>query len=222
MVDRKKVIHSLVALVTLLTSVILAFGTAGKAVPGFAQPLSGVTATDYLVPTKADPWWTAFDSNGHVWVALPGCDPSPTCSNSTPPGALGVFNPASRTWMTSYTLPSGYGQPLFLAFDQQGMLWFPMPMSNSIGQFNPTTHTFQQWTVPTAGSGPWAVAIDSSGNVWFTEHYTNKIGPCNPSNHTFVEISTPASNSQPYGITVDSLNNVWFTENNSSVALIAK
>jgi streptogramin lyase len=124
--------------------------------------------------------------------------------------------------MNTYQLPSGYAQPLFLAFDTQGRLWFSMPMDNSIGMFNPGTNTFQQWAVPTANAGPWDVAVDHNGMVWFTEFYSNKIGRFNPVTQTFMEVSTPASNSQPYGIVIDASNNVWFTENNSSVALIGE
>jgi virginiamycin B lyase len=124
--------------------------------------------------------------------------------------------------MNTYQLPSGYAQPLFPAFDAQGRLWFSMPMDNSIGTFNPSTNTFQQWAVPTANAGPWDVAIDQNGKVWFTEFYANKIGRFDPVTQTFMEVPTPAPNSQPYGIVVDASNNIWFTENNSSVALIGE
>ncbi len=221
MVDRKKILLSMVALVTLVTSIALTFGAFGNVQRGFAQNLSSVTASDFYVPSGSDPWGTAFDSSGRVWVALPGCDPAPICNSTTPPGKIAVFDPNTSSWGV-YALPSGYAQPLFLAFDHQGMLWFPMPMSNSIGMFNPNTQTFQQWTVPTPGAGPWGVAVDSQGKVWFTEHYTNQIGSFDPGTSTFKEIATPATNSQPYGITVDASGNVWFTENNSAVALIGE
>lgn len=184
---------------------------------------SASTINEYTLPSgNIDPWGTAIDSQGHVWVAVPGCDPGPTCPNGTPPGRLAEFNSTTTQWIGTYQLPTGYAQPLFLAFDKQGMLWFALPMGNAIGMFNPTSHAFQQWKVPTASSGPWDVAIDGNGNIWFTEHYTNKIGRFNPTKHTFIEVPTPANNSQPYGITVDTSNNIWFTENNASVALIAK
>lgn len=186
----------------------------------FAQ--SGVTVSDYWLNGGQEPWGTAFDRNGNVWMAIPGCDPSPTCSNTTPPGKIGEFNPGCSCWSAYYQLPSGFGQALFLAFDAQGNLWFPMPMSNSLGELNLSSNTFSQWAVPTAGAGPWDIAIDHNGMIWFTEHYTNQIGEFNPSSHTFTEIATPASNSQPYGIVADGNNNVWFTENNSAVGLIGE
>jgi streptogramin lyase len=210
----------------LLSAGLLVVSIAALVVPGnfvrngFAQ--SGVTISDYWLNGGQEPWGTTFDRNGNVWMAIPGCDPSPTCSSSTPPGKIGEFNPGCSCWSAYYQLPSGFGQALFLAFDAQGNLWFPMPMSNSIGELVPSTNTFSQWAVPTASSGPWGIAIDQNGNIWFTEHYTNQIGEFNPSSHTFKEIATPAANSQPYGIVVDGGNNVWFTENNSSVGLIGE
>src|ERR1700694_4600927 len=221
-INKKKIVLSLVSLSMMLASLALTSGLLGKGVHSIFAQTTGVTVTDFNIPSSWAPWGTAFDSSGNVWVAIPGCDPAPTCNSNTPPGKIAEYNPASSNWIATYQLPSGFAQPLFLAFDAQGNLWFPMPMANSIGMLNLHTSTFQQWSVPTAGSGPWDIAIDHNGKVWFTEHYSNKIGKFDPATKNFMEIATPASNSQPYGIMVDSSNNVWFTENNSSVALIGE
>src|SRR5437588_6750563 len=219
---KKKVVLSLVSLGVMLASLALTSGLLGKGVHSIFAQSNGVTVTDFYIPSGQEPWGTAIDGSGNVWVAIPGCDPAPTCNSSTPPGKIAEYNTANSNWITTYQLPPGFAQPLFLAFDAQGNLWFPMPMANSIGMLNLHTSTFQQWPVPTASSGPWDIAIDHNGMIWFTEHYGNKIGRFNPSNHTFIEIATPASNSQPYGITVDKSNNIWFTENSSAVALIGE
>jgi YVTN family beta-propeller protein len=180
-----------------------------------------LTILDTPVPSSVDPWGTTFDAAGNVWVAVPGCDPSPDCTNPSP-GSIEEYNPATQNWIGTYQLPAGYGQPLYLAFDQSGNLWFPMFHTNSLGMYNPTTQTFQQWTIPTANSGPWDVAVDHNGKVWLTEHYVNQIAEFDPTTQQFTEIATPATSSQPYGITIDSNNNVWFTENNPNIALIAE
>ncbi|MBV9690264.1 MAG: hypothetical protein JO202_11210 [Ktedonobacteraceae bacterium] len=207
-------------LVLLFASILLALDIFNHEQTTYAT--GSVSATDTYTPGGADPWGTAFDSKGQVWVAMPGCDPSPQCSTSSGPGKLAVFDPSSQGWVGTYSLPSGYAQPLFLAFNKQGQLWFPMPMANALGMFDPSSQSFQEWTLPNSGVGPWDVAIDSKGLIWFTEHYSNKIGYFDSSSHNFYEIATPSSASQPYGITIDSSNNVWFTENNSSVALIGE
>jgi streptogramin lyase len=214
----KKLLLCFIALPTLISGLAFTSGTVYS-----SRAASALTSvTDYPIPSGIDPWGTAFDSSGKVWVAVSGCDPRPNCGNKKPPGQIEVFNPTTSRWIATYQLPSGYGQPLFLAFDANGNIWFPMFHTNTLGMFNTTTTTFQQWTLPTANSGPWDIAIDHNGYIWITEHYANKIARFDPNSHVFTEVATPATNSQPYGITVDANNNIWFTENNSAVALIGE
>jgi streptogramin lyase len=220
--DKRKILLSLVALGTLAGSLALAFSMFGTGARSVYAGTPGVSVKDFYLPAGQEPWGTTFDRSGNVWVAIPGCDPAPTCSSGTPPGKIAEYKPSTSSWIATYQLPSGFAQALFVAVDGQGNLWFPMPMSNSIGMLNPNSNTFQQWAVPTSGAGPWDVAIDHNGKVWFTEHFTNQIGEFDPSSQTFKEFATPAGNSQPYGIVVDGSNNIWFTENNSSVAMIGE
>jgi streptogramin lyase len=219
---KRKILLSFFALGSLLMSLALACTMFGTGIQHSFALSTGVTVTDFWLNGGQEPWGITFDSKGNVWVAVPGCDPSPTCGSSTPPGKIEEYNPATSSWITTYQLPAGYAQPLFLAFDAQGNLWFPMPMANAIGMLNPVSKAFQQFAVPTAGAGPWDLAIDHNGNIWFTEHFTNKIGEFNPTTQAMNEIATPAGNSQPYGIVVDAANNIWFTENNSAVAQIGE
>ncbi len=214
--SRKRITMSVVAVATVIASAVLAFGVLNPLLRSEAD----TPVSDFAVPAGADPWGTAFDSQGHVWVALPGCDPSPQCPAGTAPGKIAVFDPATKTWIKTIQLPDGYGQPLFLAFDKSGAVWFPMLSTNTLGKYDPNQNTFNQWTVPTANAGPWAVAVDKNGVVWFTEHYTNQIASFNPATQTFKEIATPDANSQPYGILVDAHNNVWFTQNVDTVAAV--
>ena len=132
----RKILAGLLGLTMLVGGALLALGIGGYEV--HKAHASGVTAQDFYIPSGQDPWGTALDGNGHVWLAIPGCDPAPTCSSSTPPGKIAEYNPASSSWMNTYQLPSGYAQPLFLAFDSQGKLWFPMPMNNSTRYVQPS------------------------------------------------------------------------------------
>jgi streptogramin lyase len=172
---------------------------------------------------KADPWGTAFDASGNLWFTEPGCDFAPTCSSSAPPGQLGVLTPSSGV-AHFYTLPNITGnQPIFLALDAAGKIWFTTPNNSMIGEFDPTTRTFVgQWPV-TSGSGPWDLTF-SHGMIWYTEHFVSSVGRFDPVAHTFTDFATPSANSNPYGIAAgDPANDnlIWFTENNSSVAQIA-
>src|SRR5213596_1222219 len=108
--DKRKTLLSFIVLGFLLVSLALAFNMFGTGIQhSFAQS-PGVTVTDFWMNGGQEPWGTTFDSKGNVWVAVPGCDPSPTCSASTPPGRLAVFNPATGLWGSVHHLPKGYTQ----------------------------------------------------------------------------------------------------------------
>ena len=166
-----------------------------------------------------EPWGTAVDSAGNVWFAEPGCDFAPTCSASTAPGQIGELKAATHTF-AFFTLPNITGnQPIFLAFDGSGNLWFTTPDNSMIGEFSPASGQFiGQWPV-TAGSGPWDLTF-AGGKIYYTEHLVSAVGSFDPSTHAFHDFATPSANTNPYGIaTSGSL--VWFTENNSNVDRIA-
>jgi streptogramin lyase len=217
MTGGKKVLRYSFVFIMLCASAVVALATV------HASRAAGITVTDYQIQSGLDPWGTTFDTSGNVWVAVPGCNPNPDCGSKTAPGKIEEFSPTSHTWIATYTLPAGYGQALFLAFDGSGNLWFPMFHTNMLGEMLASNHSFQQWPMPTPSSGPWDLVFDHNGKIWISEHFVNKIAEFDPLSSQFInEVPTPAANSDPYGITVDSSNDIWFTENNSSVALIGE
>lgn len=189
-----------------------------------ATPIpAGTVSTISLSGGNGDTWGTAIDAAGNVWFAEPGCDFAPTCSSSIPPGQIGKLAAGSTT-PVFYTLPNITGnQPIFVALDATGKVWFTTPNNSMIGEFDPTTSQFVgQWAV-TAGSGPWDLTFNN-GKIWYTEHLVSSIGEFDPTTHTHQDFATPTANTNPYGITAnDPVNGnlIWFTENNSSVARIA-
>ena len=218
--SKKKVVSIIAVLAVIIANVIFAMWTMVHVNAQATRASSISSIAEYGVP-GGDPWGTAFDSSGRVWVALPGCDGG-NCSSSNPPGKIALFDPGELNWATVVQLPSGYGQPLFVTVDHNGKVWFTMPATNTIGMYDPSSATVSQWAVPTASAGPWGITVDSKGIIWFAEHYLNQIASFTPSSQIFHEIATPASGSEPYGITVDSSDNIWFTENPDTVALIGE
>src|SRR3974377_273543 len=104
--DKIKALLSIVVLCSFLASLALAFNIFGSgATRSYAQS-PGVTVNDFWMNGGQDPWGSTFDSNGNVWVAVPGCDPSPMCSPSTPPGKIEEYNPSASSWIATYSLPS--------------------------------------------------------------------------------------------------------------------
>jgi streptogramin lyase len=165
------------------------------------------------------PWGMAVDRAGNIWFAEPGCDFEPLCDEHAHTGQIGELNPSSHE-IVLRTLPRIPGnQPIFVAFDNRGKLWFTTPDNNKIGEFDPSTRRFVgQWSV-TAGSAPWDL-IFSRGKIWYTEYLGAAIGSFNPATHAHRDFHTPSPGAEPYAI-VASRGRIWFTENNSSVDRVA-
>jgi len=221
MKPQKRLLRSIAVLAALVACAAVAFGFAQTGI-SHAQSSTAKNITDYRIPSGSMPWGITFDSAGNVWVAAPGCDLTPRCSAGVAPGKLDAFSSSQNKWVKSVSLPGNYGQPLFVAVDRSGLVWFSMPMTNTIGAYNPARNSFKQWSLPTSSSGPWGIAVDKTGNVWVAEHYSYRVASFNPSTQRFKEYATSSTNSQPYGITVDGSNNVWFTENVDAVAKIGE
>ena len=191
--------------------------------PHLAAHAAAPTIRETAVPSPL-PWGIGFDTSGNVWVAETGCDPNPLCSPS--PGAIAQFSQQNFSLIQNYAEPGNFSNPLFLALDANGNIWFTEPNSNAIGELIPNNGnpTWHQWTVPTANAAPYDLAFDWSGNLWFTEFTASKIGEFHPQTQQFTETSTPTGNSNPYGMSGPdpTTGSLWFTENNSAVSRIGR
>ena len=210
-----------IALLSTATSVVLVWLVLIG--PHLAAHAAPPTIRETPVPSTL-PWGIGFDASGNVWVAETGCDPNPICTPT--PGAIAQFSQQNFSLIQNYVEPGNFSNPLFLALDANGNVWFTEPNSNAIGELIPNNGnpSWQQWTVPTANAAPYDLAFDWSGNLWFTEFTASQIGEFNPRTQQFTETPTPSSNSNPYGIigpdpTTGSL---WFAENNSAVSRIGR
>src|ERR1700676_2305837 len=96
--DARKVLVLFAQLAVFGVAILLVAGSVIGTRPPAALASGLSSVTDYPVP-GGDPWGTAFDSRGRVWVAMPGCDPSPSCPGSTPPGKLALFDPGTSSWV---------------------------------------------------------------------------------------------------------------------------
>src|SRR5579859_6931127 len=205
------------ALFCILTSAILAYAVL---ISSHNSAHAAPTLTE-INTSGGYPWGIGFDNAGNAWVALPGCDPAPVCP-STRQGSIQQVSRSKFNSVNTYSEPSGFSSPVFVAIDAANNVWFTEPMSNAIGELTPGSNSWQQWNVPTSSAAPYDLAFDASGNLWFTEINANKIGEFIPSTHQFNETPTPTGGSKPYGIVGPdpSTGQMWFTENISSVARI--
>jgi streptogramin lyase len=166
-----------------------------------------------------EPWGLATDRAGDIWFAEPGCDFETTCAAGTPPGQIGELKLATHR-IALYTLPRIPGnQPIFVAFDSRGKLWFTTPDNNRIGEFDPVKRRFVgQWSV-TVGSAPWDLVFARRA-MWYTEFLGSAVGRFDPAKHSHRDFPTPSADSKPYGIAASG-GLIWFTENASGVDRVA-
>lgn len=186
------------------------------------MPTPTITRTWLNNGGVGEPWGTAIDSKGNIWFAEAGCDFAPTCPPSATIGQIGEL-PAGSGSPVFWKLPNISGnQPIFVALDSSGNVWFTTPNNSMIGEFSPSTQTFiGQWPV-TPNSGPWDLTFNN-GKIWYTEHLVSAIGEFDPVTHTFKDFNTPSSGSLPYGIVGSdpaNSNLVWFTENSDTLGKI--
>jgi streptogramin lyase len=170
--------------------------------------------------TANNPWGITIDEqHGLVWVAEPGCDPTPVCQSAFP-SIIGEYSQADGSLIENFKEPdSTYSSPLFVTLDNQGDVWFTEPTTDHIGELIPSTNIWHQWPLP-KGTMPYDLLFDKNGNLWFTEFGSSAIGFFNPRTQLYVQTLLPTANSNPYGITMDIHGNIWFTENALNVEKI--
>src|SRR6476661_4408963 len=99
----------------------------GLLLPGVGIAEQPAIKTFWTTNGVGYPWGTAVDGSGNVWFAEPGCDFGPRCPANAPAGQIGKLDPAAGA-TSYYTLPNIPGnQPIFIAFDGSGDLWFTTP-----------------------------------------------------------------------------------------------
>jgi virginiamycin B lyase len=204
-----------------------------------AEPLS------LVADSENDIWFTEFSGNKLGELVYPNYnlkEYSLPVANAGPAGiaiasdssaiwiteatadALASFNPSSDSF-TQYNPPSFLTvvDPVGVALDHQGRVWFGEHGGSSVIEFTPSNSTWQKYPTSTpinsttySISAVATVAIDSLGNVWFVEHFLNEVGRLIPSNGTMDEFQIPSSIQQPsaYSVlnTIDSNGNFWFTD----------
>ncbi len=178
-------------------------------------------------PTADHPWGMTFDSTGNLWVAEPNCDGNPFCgAGGTPPaGMIGEYTYSSTlTLVKNFTPPATVSyNPMFVAIDKSGNVWFTDPTHAAIGELIPSTNTWSEWILTDpkgsniAGAIPVDLTIDKNGNIWFTDFGTSAIGEFNTTTDMATETAVPTAKTSPYGIAIASDGvTVWFTENSAT------
>ncbi len=102
--------------------------------------------------------------------------------------------------------------PYGIAVDKNDVVWFAETGTGSIGRYDPTTGTLNEYPLPQTGSRPFYITTSTNGTLWISETQYNQIVMFDTSTNTFKAYSIPTSGSVPGGLCLDNLGNVWFTE----------
>jgi streptogramin lyase len=195
---------------------------------GFAVALSVITnhparahaASISFSSTTDQPWGLALDGKGNLWVAEPNCPGNPNCglTGAAPPGIISEYNASTLAKINDFVppAPASYN-PMFVAPDGNGNIWFTDPTHNAIGELIPASNTWNEYTLTGVGGAtaiPVDLTFDAKGHLWYADFGSSAIGLFDTVHHTDQEMATPTPKTTPYGITVapDGVT-VWFTEN---------
>jgi hypothetical protein len=170
-----------------MSSIALAWTFVSVHLPKVAHTAGILTAQ-----TKTNPWGVALDTaTQHLWIAEPGCDASPVCGSTPPQGAIGEYD-SNLNKLNDFTPPttSSYN-PVFIALDKSGNLWFTDPTHGAIGELVPGGNTWAEYSIAKtfAGAVPYDLVFDQNGKLWFTDFANGTIG----------EFDTKLHNTSHYG-----------------------
>lgn len=119
-----------------------------------------------------------------------------------PPGTC--FEPE----ITEYVIPH-VSDPIRLAIDTRGVLWFTEYFEDTICSFSPESGEFVQYPLPDGCSGPGAITVDPQGRVWYTACFSGHVVMFDPKKNkaTVYQTSTFAT-----GIAYSPRTGVWYAD----------
>ncbi|MDB5066023.1 MAG: hypothetical protein JWM18_2457 [Chloroflexi bacterium] len=178
---------------SLLVAVILPVGLAAHASEWRASA-DTPSVTEWPLPNPSGAWSVVAGPDGNLWFA------------DKRNGKIGRVTTSGS--VTTYSLPTGTEQPLFIADGPDGQLWFTQG-AHSLGRIS-VSGTFSQ--VPLPSDAAWEITHGSDGNLWFTE-ISGRIGAVHPDQS--IRQYSVASVEPPQSIAYSN-RAVWFTESRPS------
>lgn len=115
-------------------------------------------------------------------------------------GLITAFDPDTRSF-EDYPVGGGALWPHTIRFDDQGIAWFTISISNQVGRFDPATDDMKVIELPATTNRPNAgfmfpYGIDVSpidGSVWYTRLWAGKVGRIDPKTLAVKEFDPPLS-----------------------------
>ncbi|MGH2639535.1 MAG: virginiamycin B lyase family protein [Rhabdochlamydiaceae bacterium] len=104
-------------------------------------------------------------------------------------------------------------EPLGIATDSLGNVWFAENNQSAIVEYFPSNQTFITFHIPTNGpSMIWFMLFDDNGNLWFSNALQPFLWSFSPHSQRFANFSTGEQYIDPYGLAFDNkTQRIWFT-----------
>jgi streptogramin lyase len=129
-------------------------------------------------------------------------------------GTITAFDPDTRSF-EDYPVGGNALWPHTIRFDEEGIAWFTISISNQVGRFDPATGDMTVIELPATTARPTAgfmfpYGIDVSpvdGSVWYTRLWAKKVGRIDPVTLAVEEFDPPISG--PRRLRFDARGNLW-------------
>jgi len=158
---------------------------------------------EYKTPTNISrPSSLLFDSSGTLWMMESG------------PARLARFDVVSEKF-TEIPLPrtgNASTNPIGMALDSQGMIWYTQFRTSNIGMFNPKTNSVEQFTTGLITGASYGIVSDRQGNIWTSQQRVDRIIKISTKDLSIGEFRIPTNSSFTENVAVDPAGNVWFVE----------
>lgn len=133
--------------------------------------------------------------------------------------SIGVFDPATNEWLSSYKIPreTGAVYPHTIRVDAKGIVWFTLAGSEKVGRLDPDSGKFTILDLPYAvaggisgGTQPYGIDINPiDDSMWYGRLFGDKIGRVDPVTLEIVEYDSPVRG--PRRMHFDKAGILWVT-----------
>lgn len=177
-------------------------GKLGKLDTSKAKDGTSEGFAEFQTPTNISrPSYVLFD-NSVLWVMESG------------PARLAKFDIVNEKF-TEYPLPrtgNASTNPIGIALDAQGNIWYTQFRTSNIGRFDPKTGNVEQYPTGLITGATYGIASDKEGNIWAIQQRVDRVVKISVKDQTISEFRIPTNGSFTESVTVDTSGNVWFVE----------
>ena len=198
---------------------------------------SGSANPDQIIAVGGDLWFTDYGSNqisefdpatdaviAAYGLSASGGGPTGICYDQqdgyfwfTEPNdnAIGYLDPTGVGSPSHVYSVGNNTAPYGIVADSSGNIWFTDSGSGPIGEYTPSTAT---WNAYGSGVGdPYNIIIGPDGNLWYTAYFANAIFKMNPTTHAVNVYGVPGHSEEGVSSGTDALTvgadgNIWYTE----------